>query len=113
MLYAAVVFATRWLSTGLLPWLGAGFGLAHGALYPALNALAIEGAGEHERGTVFALYLGAWNAGWSLGSFGFGAVAERFSYPAVFTLASAVALLALVVLVGGAGRRRAVTTGGR
>ena len=37
------------------------YGLAHGLFYPAFNALAIEGAGAHERGKVMAIFNGAFN----------------------------------------------------
>ena len=82
---------------GLAP-IGAVFGLAHGLLYPSLNALAVDGSGVHERGKRMALFNGAFNLGGTGGALALGFAAEAAGFPAVFVLAGAGALLALAVL---------------
>ena len=77
---------------------GALFGVAHGLFYPALSAAAIEGAPSNLRGKVTALFNGAFNAGFSLGSFALGHVAARFGYPPVFGLACVCSIAALGLL---------------
>lgn len=81
-----------------LTLLGAGFGAAHGLFYPSTNALAVEGAGEHERGKVMALFQGSFNAGFASGTLALGFLADAAGYPAVFVAAGGFTLLALVAL---------------
>lgn len=82
---------------GLLP-LGLVVGLAHGVVYPTLNAVAVEGVGDDARGKVMALYNAAFNAGFSGGSLALGIVAESAGYPQVFALGAVACLLALPLL---------------
>jgi MFS family permease len=79
---------------------GAVFGVAHGLFYPSLSAAAIEGAPSNLRGKLTALFNGAFNAGFSLGSFALGYAAARFGYPAVFGLACVCSVAALGLLFG-------------
>jgi MFS family permease len=90
-IYAAVVGLTSALSPGLLGFVGLGFGLAHGAFYPALNALALESVAGQRRGTVTARFNGAFNAGVLCVTFGGGYVVEALGYPPAFALAGALA----------------------
>lgn len=83
-LYALVVAGTAGLSAGWLGVVGVGFGLAHGAFYPSLNALALEGARHHERGTVGAYFNAAFNGGVLLVTYCFGQVAQAYGYRVVF-----------------------------
>src|SRR4051812_9113028 len=89
-LYSVVVAATAGLARGWLAVLGLGFGLAHGAFYPSLNALALEGVAREERGTVGAHFNAAFNTGILLVTFCFGQVAQLYGYRVVFLLVACV-----------------------
>ena len=84
--YALVVASTAGLAPGWLWLLGLAFGLAHGAFYPSLNALALEGATHQQRGAITAYFIAAFNAGVLVVTFGLGQVAEAYGYPTVFLL---------------------------
>jgi MFS family permease len=84
--YALVVAATAGLARGWLGVIGLGFGLAHGAFYPSLNALALEGVTRGERGRVGANFNAAFNGGVFLVTFCFGQVAQAYGYRVVFLL---------------------------
>lgn len=84
--YALVVAVTAGLSRGWLGVVGLGFGLAHGALYPSLNALALEGVEREQRGMVGALFNAAFNAGVFIVTFCFGQIAQAYGYRVVFLL---------------------------
>lgn len=84
--YSLVVAVTAGLSRGWLGVVGLGFGLAHGALYPSLNALALEGVEREQRGMVGALFNAAFNAGVFLVTFCFGQIAQAYGYRVVFLL---------------------------
>lgn len=86
--YALVVASAAALERGWLAPLGLAFGLAHGAFYPALNALALEGAERDQRGSLSAYFNAAFNAGVLLVTLALGPVAERYGYRAVFLLVS-------------------------
>ena len=62
--------------------------------------MVIEGADDDVRGKVMAVFNGAFNVGFSLGSLGLGYVAEAAGYGWVFTLGGS-------CLVRGAGAARA------
>lgn len=85
--YAFVVFATAALQPGWLFPLGLGLGLAHGALYPVLSALFIEGSEVRVRGALMTYFGGAFNLGMVLSTLGFGVIAEWAGYRSVFILA--------------------------
>lgn len=85
-LYTLVVATTAALSRGWLGPLGLAFGLAHGAFYPSLNALALEGVAREARGSVGAYFNAAFNAGVLLVTFAFGQVAQAYGYRIVFLL---------------------------
>lgn len=84
--YALVVAATAALTPGWLGAVGLAFGLAHGAFYPSLNALALEGASHHQRGTISAYFSAAFNAGTLVVTFCFGHMAQAFGYPSIFLI---------------------------
>jgi len=89
-----------------------GLGLAHGVLYPALNAVALAQAGPRERGRVMALYQGAFQLGGTVGPVLLGQLAARTGYAPVFLTASACLALAFGVLAwrsSGGPRRRLAT----
>jgi predicted MFS family arabinose efflux permease len=97
-IYSVAGFAMIALSRVGLIWTGAALGVAHGLFYPALNAVALEGAATDVRGKVTALFNGSFNAGFSFGSFGLGYLAFGFGYTPVFALAGVCSLAALGLL---------------
>lgn len=97
--YAVSVSLTGVIHPAWLPWLGALFGLAHGLLYPAFNALVLDPVGPRERGKVFALFIAAFNGGWSLGGISLGWLAEATGYRPVFFCAGGAVALALLLLL--------------
>lgn len=105
-LYAAVVLAVVELRSVGLVAIGAGMGVAHGVFYPAFNAVAVDEAGARERGKVMALFQAAFNVGASGGAVGFGLLAARAGYPAVFQTAAGCLLVALLLLLASPEGRR-------
>ncbi len=99
-LYAVVVACTAGLSQGFLGVVGVGFGLAHGAFYPSLNALALESAERRERGMVGAYFNAAFNGGVLLVTFCFGQVAQAYGYRIVFLLVAVLTFSGSVILRG-------------
>ena len=98
--YSLVVAATAGLARGWLGVLGLGFGLAHGAFYPSLNALALEGVRREERGTVGAYFNAAFNGGILLVTFCFGQVAQAYGYRVVFLLVACLSASGCFLLFG-------------
>jgi MFS family permease len=86
VLYSLVVASTAGLGHGWLGALGLVFGLAHGAFYPSLNALALEGVGREQRGTIGAYFNAAFNGGVLIVTFCFGQIAQAYGYRVVFLL---------------------------
>jgi MFS family permease len=84
VLYGLVACMTSQLRPNLLFAAGAGMGLAHGFLYPALNALAVDGVSRARRGAVMTYFLGCFNGGFALCVLGMGLVAKSHGYPVVF-----------------------------
>lgn len=74
-------------------------GGAQGMYYPALNALAVEWSSARVRATVMALYNGAFNVGFTMGSMGLGPVAASFGYPPMFAFAASASVVAIVVML--------------
>lgn len=105
-LYAIVVLWMANLRVGMLEWIAAAFGLAHGLFYPAFNALLLEQAGEHDRGKLMAIFNGSFNAGFSAGIIGLGFLAELAGYPTVFVVAAAGSFVGLTLLVTSPSARR-------
>ena len=97
-LYGLAPIAMVSLGATAFSWIGALLGLAHGVFYPALNALVVENAADDVRGKVMAVYNGAFNVGFSLGSLGLGYVAEAAGYGALFGLGGAASFAALALL---------------
>ncbi|HWZ88548.1 MAG TPA: MFS transporter [Polyangiaceae bacterium] len=86
VLYGLVVCMTSQLRPGLLFLAGAGLGLAHGLLYPAINALAAEGVPRARRGAVMSYFSACFYGGFALCAFGLGFLAKAAGYPLVFVL---------------------------
>jgi MFS family permease len=98
-LYCTALFATCGLEPRWLAALGAIMGAGHGLIYPALNAMVVEGVATEHRGRVMALFNGCFNAGVAISTLTLGAVAKAFGYPLVFAIAGIVALSGLPLLV--------------
>jgi MFS family permease len=96
--YSLVVASTAGLGHGWLALLGLGFGLAHGAFYPSLNALALEGVAREQRGTVGAYFNAAFNGGVLIVTFCFGQIAQAYGYRVVFLLVACLSVSGSFVL---------------
>jgi predicted MFS family arabinose efflux permease len=96
--YGASPIAMVLLGVSGFSWIGATLGLAHGMFYPALNAVVVEDAEDDVRGKVMAVYNGAFNVGFSVGSLALGYVAEAAGYGWVFTLGGVASFAALALL---------------
>lgn len=97
--YALVVFATAALQSGWLFPIGLGLGLAHGALYPVLSALFIEGSEVRVRGALMTYFGGAFNVGMVLSTMGFGVLAAWAGYRSVFILAGLLGASAVPIIL--------------
>jgi len=84
ILYGSVASLTSLLRPNLLFAVGAGLGLAHGLLYPSLNALAAEGVPRARRGALMSYFFGCFGAGSALWVLGLGVIAKCYGYPVVF-----------------------------
>lgn len=97
--YTGVVLATAALRPALLEVSGALLGLAHGLFFPAFNALVIGPAPSSERGKTFSVFPGSFYGGLAAGVIGFGFLAERAGYPAVFIGTGSITAAAAALLV--------------
>jgi MFS family permease len=86
LLYGLVVASTGLLGPHRLALLGIGFGLAHGAAFPAMMALLINSASARKRPRVLGIANGAMSVGISA-VFPAGTVVARLGYPVVFAIA--------------------------
>jgi predicted MFS family arabinose efflux permease len=96
--YTAVLAGAAWLEPGTLFFFGAGLGLAHGFIYPALNAMLLDDTDAGRRGLVMVVYNGSFQLGFAVSALSFGWVAERFGYPAVFVTCAALSATGVLVL---------------
>jgi MFS family permease len=96
--YTAVLAGAAWLEPGTLFFFGAGLGLAHGFIYPALNAMLLDDTDAGRRGLVMVVYNGSFQLGFAVSALSFGWVAERFGYPAVFVTCAALSATGGLVL---------------
>jgi MFS family permease len=105
--YAVVVFGFVDLQPAFLPLLGGGLGLAHGLLFPSLNALALADTPEPQRGRVQAFFFGAFHLGVAASGLTLGVVADSVGFPGVFAVAGVTSLAAAAGLTLAARRRGA------
>jgi predicted MFS family arabinose efflux permease len=98
LIYSVTVLATARLDHGWLEYLGAALGLAHGLLYPALNALALEHSAPPQRGTLMVCFNGAFNVGNGSAIVLLGLFANAHGYPMTFLLAGTGTLLGILAL---------------
>lgn len=97
-LYGLVAFMTAYLRPRWLFFAGAGLGLAHGFLYPAINAIAAEGVPHARRGAVMSYFYGSFAAGFALWVLALGVLARAHGYPIVFMVTGALVWLSLPFL---------------
>ncbi len=74
-------------------------GMAHGLLFPALSAYAIDLADSEERGRSIGAFTTALLLGNALASFIFGMVAEQFGYPMIYLLTSGIVAMTFFVFL--------------
>ena len=96
--YVVIITGMAWLEPGRLAFFGAALGIAHGLFYPAMNAFAVAGLGEQERGKGMAIVQAAFNVGFAGSGFALGSLAEAAGFPAVFVAGGACSLAALGLL---------------
>jgi len=96
--YGLVAALTSQLRPNLLFASGAGLGLAHGLLYPSLNALAAEGVPRARRGAVMSYFFGCFGAGSALWVLASGVVAKAHGYPVVFLATGLLTWVAIAFL---------------
>jgi len=89
-LYAAPVLLLALPVGGWLEVIGLAFGLSHGLVYPALNAIAVTGVESYERGRIMAIFTGSFNLGVWAGATAFGMLAKIVSYEVVFLATAAI-----------------------
>jgi MFS family permease len=97
--FGLAALAMMWMRPGLMEILGGVFGIAHGLLYPSLNAIAVNAVTRRERGRLMAIFTGAFNLGVTATAL-LGLVAERTGYPPLFAFAAAAALTGACLLAG-------------
>jgi MFS family permease len=97
-LYGLVACMTSLLRPELLFAVGGALGLAHGMLYPALNALAVDGVPRARRGAVMSYFLGCFNLGFALWVMSMGVLAKSHGYPILFLLTGLLVWSSLLIL---------------
>lgn len=98
VLYGLVVFTTSLLRPELLILAGACLGIAHGLLYPALNALAVQDVPTQRRGAVMSYFFASFNAGFALWVLAAGVLAKKYGYPSIFVATGALLWVSLLAL---------------
>lgn len=99
ILYAVVVLGTSQLSASLLGVAGAGLGVCHGFLYPALSAMGLSLASSSMRPVFMGWFSCAFNAGFALTTLGLGPVADVLGYSYVFLIAGGAIATGVLPLV--------------
>ncbi|HEY4156671.1 MAG TPA: MFS transporter, partial [Polyangiaceae bacterium] len=98
-MYGFVLLLTSLLRADMLFELGIAFGLVHGLMYPALNALALAGTPPDKRGLVMSYFSGAFNGGNGVWLLLMGALAKAQGYPLVFVVSGLLVWTALPALL--------------
>jgi len=73
------------------------FGLSFGSFLPTLNALVVDYAPVHERGSALAFFMSFMDVGITVGSMALGFVAGSYGYPAVYWICGGLVLVTLFV----------------
>lgn len=105
-MYGLVACLTSQLRPSLLFPLGCGLGLAHGLLYPALNAIGADGVPRARRGAVMSYFSACFYGGFALWVFGLGVLAKSYGYPLVFVLSGLLVWGSIAFLPKGAHGKR-------
>lgn len=74
-------------------------GLGNGHLFPAMQNMFINIAGNNERGTANSTLLTSWDFGIGVGVVFGGAIAEHFGYTAAFATVAALHILGLILFI--------------
>jgi predicted MFS family arabinose efflux permease len=98
LLYGGAVASAGILAPYHLGLLGLAFGTAHGAAYPALMALLVQGTPPSRRPRVLGVANGAMSLGISAVAPA-GVLAARLGYPALFALVGGLTSLAALLLI--------------
>ncbi len=96
-----VVIVSSLLEPGYLLVFGAGLGVAHGFLYPALAAMAAQGCAPARRGRALSRFAAAFNTGAGVALVGAGWLANAFGYALAFVAVGAVTLLSVLAFTVG------------
>jgi MFS family permease len=107
VLYGLVACMTSQLRPNLLFPVGVCLGVAHGLLYPAINALGAEGIPRARRGAVMSYFGACFYGGFALWVFAAGLLAKSTGYPVVFLLSALLLWSSLLCLPRKARRLRA------
>lgn len=81
----------------MLLFVGFVFGLGHGLLFPALNAMAIRNEPYSVRGKVTGIFTGGIDSGSFLGAFLLGAIGQFGGYNLLFSAAGAILLSGIIL----------------
>lgn len=92
-------------SVGALVGVGLMFGLAHGFIYPTMNAYTVGLVDPSQLGEAQSFFNGAFNLGTTFGSLLFGNVVHAYGHRVMFVGCGSVVLLALAIF-GLAGQER-------
>jgi MFS family permease len=98
VIYGGFIAAMAGLGPRSMPWLGLGFGMAHGALFPALMALLFQDAPAGDRARLAAYANGVINVG-MLSVFGLGLLANHAGLVSIFLLAGGLVAASGLALV--------------
>ncbi len=88
VLYGLVACMSTVLRPELLFAVGAGLGVAHGLLYPALNTLAAQGVPRARRGAIMSYFSACFFGGFGLWAIVCGALVKVAGYPLVFLISA-------------------------
>lgn len=82
---------------------GAMFGIAHGMLYPTMNALVADWSNPNNIGRTQSLFSGSYSLGISMCAFFFGMIVESYGYQVMFLSAMAITIVGLTAFLAGPG----------
>ncbi len=83
------------------------FGIAQGAVGPAINTLMFNSCSPQRRGSASAMFFSSIDIGYGAGSILFGFVAEKLNYYFLYLGAAAFAAISLAVYLWNMSRREA------
>ena len=106
-LYALEVGASSILTPSTLALFGAGLGIAHGFLYPALSATGLSRTSAATRSVFMGWFSFAFNAGFAIAVLLLGQLAARAGYAPVFWITGLCLLSGMVPLFLTLGTARA------